>query len=252
MSKSLPIPRLYKSIFQVRYKPELRFYEHMYEAAQKVNWMPDWETDRLKVTVSDSESHCSITIAHDSFTYAQDSSDIQLEGKNINSILNILPEALQLKSFGRFGFRQWYLIPVTYSFEELASILEVKLFSQDEKLRAILPKDFQDLMYVVIRDEGKFRAKITIGPVKKSEAAPLIPYDKQYHLGAENREERYRSIVAEYPEVAVFLDIDYFQLDTANKLQVQEAAVFYSTAARRIAQMAKDLCEYFFSTKLKF
>jgi hypothetical protein len=64
----VPKPALYKTIFQARYKAELKFYELLMPAAQRLREYSHWETDRLRVTLRDFDKHCSVAIAHDSFS----------------------------------------------------------------------------------------------------------------------------------------------------------------------------------------
>src|ERR1700694_5777494 len=118
---------LQKSAFQARYKPELEFYRLLYLAAQKIEGFPQWQTDRLTVTLFNPQKHCSVGIAFDSFSYTQDSSDLEQEDKQVSQALQVLPSELHLKSFTRFGLRRWYLVPFEDSFEALVAVLELKL-----------------------------------------------------------------------------------------------------------------------------
>jgi hypothetical protein len=77
----VPKPALYKTIFQARYKAELKFYELLMPAAQRLHEYSHCETDRLRVTLRDFDTHCSVAIAHDSFSYEQDSQDTAMEEK---------------------------------------------------------------------------------------------------------------------------------------------------------------------------
>ena len=190
----MPKPVLYKTIFQARYKPQLEFYNLLIPAAQLFNDFPHWQTDRLKITLSDFEKHCSVGIAHDSFSYAQDFHDIDQEQTYIQRVLDILPTALHIGAFNRLGLRRWYLIPVDIPFESLVSILNVKLFSQDDRLRNIMPKQVDDLSYIIVSSDEPYKSRTVIGPMRKSEIPSFIVVDQEHHLDRQNREELHLKI----------------------------------------------------------
>ena len=76
----MPNLTLYKTIFQARYKPTLRFYDLLNSAAQQLeNEYPYWLTTRLKVVFKDYEKHCSLNIGHNALAYEQDSADVKME-----------------------------------------------------------------------------------------------------------------------------------------------------------------------------
>jgi len=158
-------PNLHKTIFQITYKPELKFYGLLMEAAQKMNEYPHWSTDKLSIILRNYEKHCSLSIRHNTFTYEQDSSDEDMEAKFIQNALENLPSALQIKIFNRFGYRRKYIIAVNMPFESLVSVLHIKLFSQDDKLRSIMPSKIEDLMYRIDFMEDPYKYHITAGPV---------------------------------------------------------------------------------------
>lgn len=116
----VPKPALYKTIFQARYKAELKFYELLMPAAQRLRDYPHWETDRLRVTLQDFDKHCSVAIAHDSFSYEQDSQDNVMEEKYVQQVLDELPAALQVDFFMRLGYRRQYLIAVDMGADPLS------------------------------------------------------------------------------------------------------------------------------------
>ncbi len=118
---------LHKVIMQVRYKPELTFYNLLYGATKKIKNFPDWSTDRFHVTLKDYNGYCSVAIRHNTFTYEQDSSDEDLEARNINHIVSILPSELDLVEATRIGYRRRYLIPVNMSFAELNSLMNLTM-----------------------------------------------------------------------------------------------------------------------------
>lgn len=239
---------LHKTIFQVRYNPKLKFYDLLTTAAQQLSEYPHWRTNNLNVILRDYDKHCSLTISHNAFSYEQDSNDMDMEVKYIKQALEKLPSALQIKSFNRFGFRRRYLIVVNMSFESLVSILHVKLFSQDDKLRTIMPSQVEDLMYRIDFKEKPYGYHVTVGPVRKGEIPRYIGYDLENHLNPETIEREHQEIKEKYPDVAVFADIDFYQ--TAEKLSLKETATFTETARQKIQEIINNLNSYLFKTKV--
>ncbi len=247
--QNLPAPKLHKSVFQARYEAKLEFYENLYPAARKFDEIPHWETNGMTVTLFDFDKHISVGIAPNSFSYSQDSADLQLESKYLGRIIDVLTSALRISKFTRLGLRRWYLIPVTFSFESLASILDLKLSAQDEKLQKIMPQKVKDLMYVTIRTEGDYTTRIVIGPTTNEQAPSLIPYDQQHHLQVSGREELYLEIKKGYPPVSVFLEVDHFQ--ESENLSLDDARLFTQQATDRVSKLTANLNDYFFSTKVE-
>src|ERR1043165_3481824 len=108
--KGISTPTLHKTIFQVRYKPELKFLDLLRPAAQGLPEYPHWSTDTVSVTMRDFEKRCSVTIRHDQFTFVQDSDSVDVEAERITHALTQLPSALQIGLLKRLGYRRQYLV----------------------------------------------------------------------------------------------------------------------------------------------
>ncbi len=242
--KRLPKAELYKTIFQTRYKPKLKFYELLYPAAQKFDKYPHWLTDRLKVVLKDYEKHCSLAIQHRSFAYDQDSKDFSLATSNIEQAINILPESLQLDNFERLGFRQKYLAKTEILFADLVKILNIKLLGQEKRLEEILPGEVNDLMYRIDLKKEPYLYHLTLGPVKKPEIPANMEFNQEYHLHPETRNQDYLEIINKYPEVAIFFDIDFYQ--ESEKIPIDKISDFFETAVNEINDVIDNFIQYLF------
>ena len=197
----------------------------------------------MSVTLGDPEQHCSLTINFQSFTYEQDSHEIALEAKHIGQAVSELPDALQLNSsFSFFGYRCFSLVALEMPFEDLASVLNVKLFCQDEKLRQVLPRRVDDLNYRVDFSDLPDRYHFTIGPLGKEQVPQFIQFNRNYHLPAINAEEEYQKIKAKYPDVSLLLDIDLYQ--KSEDLSLDNLNSFATQAPQKVRALAKSLAEY--------
>ncbi|MFQ6042021.1 MAG: hypothetical protein ACE5PV_14275 [Candidatus Poribacteria bacterium] len=245
---SNPKPVLYKTIFQARYKPSLNFYDLLMPAAQRMTEYPHWQTSRLSVVLRDFDKHCSLVIGHNAFGYEQDSSDEAMEEQYIQHALAELPQALEIKDFIRLGFRRNYLVRVDMPFESLVTVLSVKLLSQNEQLRRIMPERVEDMIYRVDSSEEPYQFHFTIGPVRKQEIPRYLVYNQAHHLPPESAAGDYQAIVEEYPPVALFMDIDIYWLE--EQLQLKDAALFVADARPKVHQIATELTNYLFELEV--
>jgi hypothetical protein len=242
-------PVLYKSVFQVRYKPRIEFYNRMFTAAKSLEGFPDWETDGLSVTVFNFENRCSAGISFDSISYAQDSNNLRQERDNISQLLGVIPEVLGLNTFLRFGLRRWYLTPVDFDFDSLASIMTLKLFNQDESFQSYMLPATKDMSYINVCSDDKYAMKSTVGPMRKNEIPNYIKFQQQQHLPPDNRAQKYFEIVNNYPEVCAYFDVDYFQ--QSDKLNMEEAMTFIHRADDFISKAVDGINNYLFSEKVE-
>jgi len=150
---------------------------------------------------------------------------------------------LEIENFIRLGFRRKYLVRVDMPFESLVTILSVKLLSQDERLRDIMPQKVEDIMYRVDSSEEQYRFHFTIGPVSKQEIPHYLTYNREHHLNPETADEDYQAIVEEYPEVAVFMDIDIYW---SEEKELKDAAYFVDNARDKLHQIVIGLTNYLF------
>lgn len=244
----VPTPVLQKAIFHLQYKAALKFHSLLIPAAQKLADYPDWESSGLRVVLKHFAQHCSLAIMHNAIIYEQDSGDTQLEKRRVEQALAELPAAMEVEGFTRFGYRRQYLIPVDMPFDSLVSVLNVKLLSQDERLRGIMPNKVDDLMYRVDSSEEPYQFHFTIGPVRKREVPQYVTYNRVHHLKPESAEEDYSTIVGNYPEAAIFTDIDLYR--SSDCLPVEDAGAFFETARERVHSQCTGLCDYIFGQKV--
>lgn len=240
--------RLWKTIFQVRYKPTLGFYERLFPAAKKFDEYPDWHTDGLRVVLHDFVKHCSLGIGHKSSTYEQDTDTVDDQKTYIENMLTLLPEGLDIPSFTRLGFRRQYLVESSLEYDELVAILNVKLLSHEEPLRRFLPSEPKDLTYSVNFIDGDLHIHVTIGPMKKEDIPRWIRLNKQVHFDPKKAGEDYLQVISAYPGVGIFYDIDIWRED--ENVPTSDAHVFAKDAPIRIEKMIEKFQDYCFARKV--
>lgn len=245
----LPSPILHKTVMQIRYQPNIRFYDWLMSAAEKMAEYAYWETDRLSVTCKDFEKHCSLTITHNSIGYEQDSSDAELENERIGNLLQILPAALNINSLMRMGYRRQYLAAVNMAFDSLVAVLNIKLFSQHERLRSALPHKVTDVLYRIDAQSDDYGYHITVGPVRRNEIPKWLVYNLPNHLHPKTANQDYKNIVDAYPEVALLFDVDVYR--AAPQIDIFDSQMFVDFARKDIDSMVNRLTQYLFATELE-
>ena len=92
----------------------------------------------------------------------------------ISHALAVLPSELQLQMFNRLGFRRQYLISTDISFESLASILHIKLLSQDERLVSLFDTSRLNGMKLV-------HSKLGYQPTTRMSGLVILPVAIHHH-----------------------------------------------------------------------
>jgi len=240
--KKRPNPRLYKVIFETRYKPDLSFYENYISAARQLTGYPDWETDRLRVILKNFKNHCSVAITFKSFSYTQDSENRSLEKNNMQNLLKSLPSALNISSFLRYGYRNKYIIPVNMPFHSLVSIFELKFHSQNDKMNNFLIGKVKDVGYSFDFEEKPFSYHLRIGPMKQNQMKSFLEFNKKYHLSAETEVADYEKILKSYPQIGIYADIDVYQ--ESENLEASTALTFVNKAREKSKIIINNINDY--------
>lgn len=246
---AVPVARLYKTIFEVRYKAKLKFYNLLMPTVEKFDTYPHWETNLLAITLRNYDDHCSLHVKHNRFGYEQDSGDEELDKNKIEEAISRLPPAFGINNFSRVGYRRLYLIPLEMKFNSLVTIIYTKLYSQDSKLQQILPKEIKDLMYRIDSLDTFGKYHFTMGAVKKAEIPKYINYNKESHLDPKTREQDYVKIYEHYPEISLFIDVDtYRDVESADEaISLAEVNDFIEKSRRRIPEIVVQMSEYLFA-----
>ncbi len=240
-----PVLRLYKTIFLAQFRPELSYFNQFRTAASKLSGYPQWGTDANSVTLRDYKTRCSVAIATNSICFSQDSEDITTTSKRLQEALEVVPRELNVQKLFRIGYRRQYLASFEGSFEDLVTILDVKLLSQKKELLQRLPSIKTDLLYRVDLKDGQNMYHLTIGPVRRQEVPNWIQFEPENHLAPDVRQEQYLSILASYPEVATLIDIDMYR--ASSDIPITDSISFVELAERKTAELARSLNDYLFS-----
>ena len=238
-----------KSIFQMRYDPKLCFYDRLYKNKKLTDKFPHWQTDRLKVTLRDYDKKHSITIAHNNTSFESDMYHKQIEEEMISLLISEIINFVNDGTFSRFGFRRFYLIKQKISFSELVEIINLKYFTQDFK--KIFEDHINDSTITIISSINGNDFRLMLGPMKKEEIPGFIKYNIDNHIDPEpnKRIQELSEIFSNYPDVALFLDIDYYL--TGKGLKIDSLEKFWELSKKDIPQIIGNITTNLFEEKLK-
>lgn len=235
-----------KTIFQVRYKPQLRFYGLMYDVAQSFEGYAHWITNRLSVTLRDFEQRHNITISHESTSYETDLPKTDTTAKQIGAIVERLPKYVQDGEVRRVGYRQKLFAGVKFGQPELEAILNAKLLNTD--FVASLGGEPTDMTIVLIGEIESTSYRITVGPMKRSEVPNFLEFNATQHIDPANIDGTLKDVYAGFPDVALYFDIDCFKIGEA--IRLAEVALFAEKAPQLAGTIVDGILRYIFRTEL--
>jgi hypothetical protein len=237
-----------KIVFQLLYKPTLSFYDQLFNAASQLPGYPDWETDSLRVVLKDPTNKCSAAISHNSLTYDQDSANSSIESERVSTLLSFAKDKISKVQYTRFGLRQQFICPVEMTPIDLAKVMNVKLNSNTEELTRVIGTNITDLYFKVDSTEDELKYHFFITPVIKNTIPQHLNFNRYYHMPPEERAINYGRLLSNYPDVAIFIDIDCYT-DSALKIEIAQA--FYEKAKSISNLKAKKIVEYILASKIE-
>jgi hypothetical protein len=237
----------HKAIFKVDYKPKLDFYEKLTSIASGLEEYPDWRTDRLSVTLQNLDSQCSLNLAYNSFWYVREKKEDSTEGdaKRIRAALEKVVPTLENEKFLRLGLRRIYLYAVEMKFEELVSVIDAKLFSQNEVIKGGICPLPTDVAYVVDFIDDKLKVKLKVGPVRRGELELQLQPDRNSNFPVKMRGLPGEELYADYPSISLLIDIDVSKADPRSA----DLPSIYENAEVVHAKLSQNVVKYVFGLK---
>lgn len=240
-----------KAVFQVRYKPNLGYYNHMYNHSDLFSDYNNWETDRLRLTFRNFDSKESIVIRHDSIGYETDEFKQSKVEEGADLINEYIKETESDDSITRLGYRTWALCPVEMDFNDLKEILNLKLFNLD--FLKLSNNDPTDLTVTIVGEEGDLKYRMMIGPMRNVEVPNYISYNTDNHIdpNSVNKYTEVAKIYSSYPEVSFFMDLDIYKaISKDSKIGKDEIENFKSDSIKLMKDQSKKLLNHIFTSKL--
>ncbi|WP_456437844.1 hypothetical protein [Psychroserpens sp.] len=204
--------KIEKALFQVRFKPDLSYYDKLFEHKDLFTAFPHWQTDRMKIMLRDYDKRHSVAIQHDKLTYDTD----KYVPKNCDEVIGIIHKNYKQfakdENFGRLGHRFFMLVPLSIQFEELIHILNLKLFSKD--FMSAIDGEPHDSTVTLTSKHDDIDYRLQIGPMKAEEVPKFISYNVENHVDPNSNTKftEMASLVENHPEVSLYLDLDFFKV----------------------------------------
>lgn len=233
----------YKTIFRADFKPDLGFYDKLFQVASELPGYKDWATTGLAVTLQDFDERCSFSLAHNFFVYVRDMKpqhSSKFDGDRIKAIVDTVPARLKLTKFQRLGLRSWFLSPVKMKFEELVFIVNEKFLVRTKEIEEAISPSPTDVAYAVHFDEEKLKVALRAGPMRRGEVEAQFVPDRNSNFAVKERALPTEELFEDIPEVALLMDIDASQSD----VEVSKLGEFLTDAQALQAKLSENIVKY--------
>lgn len=240
--------KIEKNIFQVKFKPDLSFYDRLFKNEKLFGSFPHWQTDRLKISLRDFDKKHSLTIKHDSITYESDNYNKKNSDEIINSIHDNISNITCNDHINRLGQRFLCLIPVSLNFDELVKILNLKILNKDYIM--VLDDVPKDSSITITSNNNGIDYRLQIGPMRNTEIPNYINFNIENHIDV-NSEKKYHELsklVENYPKTSLYIDLDFSVQSIDSRSTIVD---FNNTSKQLFNEITKNLVEYIFEEKLK-
>lgn len=231
-----------KIVFNADFKPSVDFFPKQYDLIKKYNEdFANWELSGTAFTVQDKVSHCSATFTHKRIIFELDdaNSKVDLAKERISKILRLYSESLPIESFLRLGVRFFMFVPMQeIKKEELADIIQVKIFANNEELNEILSEKLNDLAYIRDYCKDGFLYHLKCGPMPKEHIPTWVDFGENKHRFETTKE--FKSYLDSFPDISIFFDIDCYKSDVV----FGDADSFLAKAFDNCLQTASKLKKY--------
>lgn len=200
--------KIFQAGFQITIAPRLDFYNNLFKRTELHTYFPDWETDRLFVTLKDYKKHHSLNMKFDSFSYSTD----DFKESELLKLVDLLKENIIYEESEKigFGFKLACLVDANLNFQELVDILNLKFFSLDfiEKSGKLLDNSIT----VIYEVSENIHCRLLIGPMRRSEVSNFIKINLKDHFykSETNRLIEINKILESYPLNSIYFEFNFF------------------------------------------
>ena len=241
MALTIPVRKI---VLELRYKPDLRFYARMDEAAANIGEhfsMPDWQRSPLTVEVFDKRKHRRVFLSYRRCFFECDLTN-QSPREEIDHAVKVLDRVchgLRVGELTRLGVRQWVAADLGKSFALMVDEIATRFLGRQEQLVAILTDTMTDVAYVVdYQTADGWSYHLRLGPMTRKQWLQTIQYetrmfDQEEGENAATLEEYHETI----PENLLFLDVDCYQETVRVSEMTRRVAAFRQRSHKLIDQL---------------
>jgi hypothetical protein len=147
-------------------------------------------------------------MAFDKVVFDTDKYNKSVEEDIVSLILDNILSITDEETCTRIAVRKQYLLKQEVSFNELVDIISIKCFSDLFRRSNII----SDSSITINSEHKDNKYLMRFGPIRNSEIQKFIKYDINNHIAADpkTKADIVSKILSEYPEVSIYIDIDYY------------------------------------------
>jgi hypothetical protein len=209
MQRKIPLKKL---VVEVRYKPDLSFYEKMDQLGMDLaSEFPDWQRSPLTLELRNKKHHRRLFFSHSRSFYEADGADPDTEFQYAGDRLKKASEKLSLSTLQRVGVRQWFAANLEKSFALMVDEIGQRFLGKNDELSNILNDKRDDLAYVVVFEtkEG-WKYRLQLGPMQKRQWFEMVLHEPSIFEAAEEGSETFDKFQKLLPEQLLYMDIDFY------------------------------------------
>lgn len=238
-----------KTFFQVNYFPDLSFYDKIFKKSDLSSHFPDWQTDRLKITLRDYDKKHSVLLAHNRTVYESDRYDEENEESVIDLIRSDIRNFTNESFLQRVECRRLFLLRQKMSFSDLSDIVTLKFYS--ESFKSLFPSGINDSSVNLTTTIGFNELRVIIGPMRTEEIPKFIRYNVDNHIRPEAkvRAKELHDIVTGYPEVGLY--IETFYSFESKKMSFSDIDEFRASEKKEIPELVSRLVDNVLEEKIR-
>ena len=193
------------------------FFPKQYDLIKKYNAdFPNWELSGISFTLQDKENHCSASITHKKiiFELEEATSKIDFAKERISKVLQVYNELLPIESYLRIGVRFFMFVQMQeIKKEELADIIQSKLFANNKEINDILSEKLNDLAYIRDYSKDGFLYHFKCGHMPREHIHTWVDFGENKHRFETTKD--FRDYLETFPEMSIFIDLDCYKSDVA-------------------------------------
>jgi hypothetical protein len=239
MLRNIPLKKL---AMELRYKPDLGFYNKMDAIGLELTEdYADWERSPLTLEVRNKKKHRRLFLSVKRSFVDIDDADPDGDFSHAVKLLGRICPKLCVKEFNRIGVRQWFAADLNKPFALMVDQFAERFLPKNQDLTAILNDKTKDVAYVVecMTDDG-WKYNLRMGPMLKKQWFLLVAHERDAFEQGDEATETFEKFRQSIPEQFLYVDIDCF----AEERSVDRLDSFLASVRRRSQELASKLIEY--------
>ncbi len=233
-----------KWVVELRYKPDLAFYNRMDEIGRELGEeFPDWQRSALTLDIRSKRRHRRLFLTHNRSFLEADLVDQPPDTDFAVKTLEKLCAKLDVKTCLRVGVRQWFVADLAKTFAVMVDEFSQRFLSQEGAIGQVLTDKIRDVGYVVDYETSDgWKYNLRAGPMLKKQWFQTVNHEPGLFESPDEGEMTFEKFRDAFPEQFLYLDLDWYVEDNP----VNKLSSFVATSAlksRDLAARLVDICK---------